>query len=114
MRISCGDIPDEEYEYAALGGAPVICLEDGVPRTFTTQDISGETGLIQVLTALPQGCHTFSLTAIGLDFQSFTDAYCLPTQSGVSIGKRLLFFFFSCVDNVLFVFSCFCCFDFFF
>ena len=105
MRISSDDIPDEEYEYAGLGGDTVLCLEDGVSRTFTTEDFDVVTGSIQLLTAIPQGCHTFSLATAGLDFEQYTDVYCLPTLSGVSIGEKFLLFFF-----LLFLWSLICMF----
>ena len=42
LRILCADIPDEEYEYAGLGGDPVVCLEDGVSREVNFQNANPE------------------------------------------------------------------------
>ena len=76
-----------------------MCLEDGVSKEMISNfSESNPYFVTQILSAVPQGCHTYSFSVSGSDPFSFSDIFCLPVQGEVNAGLCV------CVDFIILFF----------
>ena len=79
-RVDCSDVvmTDLGYMEESFPGENT-CLEDGITSSISiTNDITGK--YIQILLPVPAGCHTVSLTAVGVAGEVQPDIFCLPVD----------------------------------
>ena len=80
LRVDCSNVvmTDLGYEEESFPGENT-CLEDGITSSVSiTSDNVGK--FFQLLLPVPAGCHTVTLSAVGVAGQVQPDIFCLPVD----------------------------------